>query len=60
MKDIILQKLSSRIEVVHLSYEMIESYFPKLNDRMVNKMLDVISKTWDKLLGFVKYVQVGA
>ena len=52
MKDIILQKLSSRIEVVHLSYEMIESYFPKLNDRMVNKMLDVISKTWDKLLGF--------
>ncbi|KAF5433884.1 hypothetical protein C5S39_00690 [Candidatus Methanophagaceae archaeon] len=52
MKDIILQKLSSRIEVVHLSYEMIESYFPNLNDRMVNKMLDVISKTWDKSLSF--------
>jgi hypothetical protein len=52
MKDIILQKLSSRIDVVHLSYEMIECYFPKLNDRMVNKMLDVISKTWDRLLSF--------
>ena len=52
MKDIILQKLSGRIEVVVISYELIESYFPKLNDRMVNKMLDVISKTWDMLLSF--------
>ena len=52
MKDIILQKLSGRIEVVHLSYEMIESYFPKLNDKMVNKILDVISKTWDEQLSF--------
>jgi len=50
MKDIILQKLSGRIEKVYFSYEMIESYFPNLNDRMVNKMLDVISKTWDTLL----------
>ncbi|CEG11431.1 conserved hypothetical protein [groundwater metagenome] len=50
MKDIILQKLSGRIENVYFSYEMIECYFPNLNDRMVNKMLDVISKTWDILL----------
>ena len=61
MKNIILQKLSGRIEKVYLSYEMIESYFPNLNaffsetginDRMINKMLDVISKTWDTLLSF--------
>lgn len=52
MKGIILQKLSGRIEQVYFSYEMIESYFPNLNDRMVNKMLDVISKTWDNLLSF--------
>ena len=50
MKDIILQKLSGRIENMYFSYEMIEWYFPNLNDRMVNKMLDVISKTWDILL----------
>ena len=52
MKDIILQKLSSRIEKVYFSYEMIESYFPNLSDKLVNKMLDAISKTWDTLLGF--------
>jgi len=52
MKDIILQKLSGEIDMVYFSYEIVESYFPGLNDRMVNKMLDVISKTWDNLLSF--------
>jgi hypothetical protein len=47
MKDIILQKLSGKIKTVIHSYEPIESYFPKLNDEMVNKMLDVISKAWE-------------
>ncbi|MHC1610295.1 MAG: hypothetical protein ACXQTW_01620 [Candidatus Methanospirareceae archaeon] len=50
MKDIILQKLSGRIEMVYFSYEMVESYFPNLSDSMVNKMLDAISKAWDELL----------
>ena len=50
MKDIILQKLSDRIENVYFSYEMVESYFPNLSDRQVNKMLDAISKAWDELL----------
>lgn len=50
MKDIILQKLSGKIKTVIHSYEPIESYFPKLNDRMVNKMLDVIVKAWDEQL----------
>ena len=52
MKDIILQKLSGRIDKVYFSYEMIESYFPNLDDEFINKMLDSISKTWDKQLSF--------
>ncbi|MDI6886402.1 MAG: hypothetical protein QMD22_08705 [archaeon] len=50
MKDIILQKLSGRIEKVYFSYEMVESYFPNLSDKLVNKVLDGISKAWDELL----------
>jgi uncharacterized Fe-S radical SAM superfamily protein PflX len=52
MKGIILQKLSGRIEKVYFSYEMVESYFPNLSDKLVNKMLDAISKVWDEQLGF--------
>ena len=52
MKDIIFQKLSGRIDNVYFSYEMIESYFPNLDDEFINKMLDSISKTWDKQLSF--------
>ena len=51
-KSIILQKLSSRIDKVYFSYEMVESYFPKLSDRRVNKMLDVIAKAWGEQLSF--------
>jgi len=50
MKDMILQKLNGKIKTVVFSYEPVEFYFPKLNDKMVNKMLDVISKAWDEQL----------
>lgn len=52
MKDIILEKLSGRIDKVYFSYELVESYFPKLDDRLINKMLDIISKAWMKQLDF--------
>ncbi len=52
MKDIILQKLSGKIEMVYSSHEMVDSYFPTLNDRLVNKILDAISKAWDEQLSF--------
>ncbi len=52
MKDIILQKLSGKIEMVYFSHEMVDSYFPTLNDRLVNKILDAISKAWDEQLSF--------
>ena len=50
MKDIILQKLAGKIDNVYFSYEMVELYFPTLNDRLVNKILDTISKVWDEQL----------
>jgi hypothetical protein len=50
MKDIVLQKLAGKIDNVYFSYEMVELYFPTLNDRLVNKILDTISKVWDEQL----------
>jgi len=52
MKDIVLQKLAGKIDNVYFSYEMVELYFPTVNDRMVNKILDTISKAWDEQLSF--------
>ena len=52
MKGIILQKLSGEIETIYFSYKMIESYFPNLRDKLIDKMLDVVSKSWDELLSF--------
>lgn len=52
MKDIVLKKLSGKIDNFYFSYEMVGSYFPKLNDRLVNKLLEVISKAWYKQLDF--------
>ena len=52
IKEDILQKLSGKIERVCFSYEMVVSYFPTLDDRLVSKMLDAILKAWDEQLGF--------
>ena len=37
MKDIILQQLSGRIENVYFSHEMIETYFPNLDDKFISE-----------------------
>jgi hypothetical protein len=50
MKDIISQKLLGRINNVYFSHEMIERNFPNLDDRLINKMLDINAKAWDELL----------
>jgi hypothetical protein len=52
MKDIVLQKLAGKIDTVYISYEMVELYFPTFNERLVNKILDTISKVWDEQLSF--------
>lgn len=53
MKGVILQKLAGKIENAYMSYEMVEEYFSNLNDIndiLVDKVLDIISKTWDEQL----------
>jgi len=50
MKDIVLWKLAGKIDTVYISYEIVELYFPTFNDRLVNKILDTISKVWDEQL----------
>ena len=52
LKDVILRQLSGKDKKVCISYELIESYFPDLDDRLINKMLDVLSKAWDENLSF--------
>ena len=52
MQNIILQKLAGKIETVYFSDEMVESYFPNISNKLENKMLDAISKTWDEQLSF--------
>lgn len=52
MKDAILQKLSGKIEAICISYVPIVSYFPNLNDDLINKMTDVVSDAWDEVLSF--------
>jgi uncharacterized Fe-S radical SAM superfamily protein PflX len=50
MKDIVLQKLSGRIKNVYFSHEMIERNFPDLDDRTINRMLDIVAEVWDEQL----------
>ena len=54
MKNIILQKIRGRSEKTYFLYEMVESYFPNLNNRMVKKILDAIPKALDEQLSFCK------
>jgi hypothetical protein len=50
MKEIILQKLSNKIEKAYFSYEMVEACYSQLDDELVNKILEAISKVWDEQL----------
>jgi len=61
LMDVILRQLSGKDKKVCISYELIESYFPDLDGRLINKMLDVISKAWDENLSFfVKHAPIDA
>lgn len=50
MKDILLQQLSGEIETVEISYEMVESYFPRFSDKFTNKILDSMHNAWEEQL----------
>ena len=44
--------LARYLRNVYFSHEMIESYFPNLDDKFIDKILDSISKTWGEQLSF--------
>ncbi|MDO9033762.1 MAG: hypothetical protein Q7U51_00980 [Methanoregula sp.] len=52
MQNIILQKIAGEIDMIYISPEMIELYFPDIGDKLKNKMLDAILKAWDQQLSF--------
>ena len=49
MKGEILDKLSGRIENVSLSYQAIEDFFPRLNDKLVDDLLTSAFNAWDSI-----------
>lgn len=50
MKPIILKTLSGEIESIYISYEPVQSFFPSLEDGLINKMTDAISRAWEETL----------
>ncbi len=50
MKAVVLQKLAGEIERPYFSDEMVLSYFPALEDEMVDEMLDALAEAWDEQL----------
>ncbi len=50
MQGIILEKLAGKIDTVYISPEMITIYFPEINDKLVNEMVNAILTAWDALL----------
>jgi len=50
MQGIILEKLAGKIDTVYISPEMITLYFPEINDKLIDEMMNAILKAWDALL----------
>ncbi|MCX6693447.1 MAG: hypothetical protein NT074_02695 [Methanomicrobiales archaeon] len=54
MKDIILHRPDGKIEKVDISQEIIGSYFPDINEKLVKNLQDAIAQACDELLSFCK------
>jgi uncharacterized Fe-S radical SAM superfamily protein PflX len=52
MKTILLQQLSGEIKLIYFPHERVKAYFPRLSDRLVEKILDAIAEAWDEQLSF--------
>ena len=50
----IISQTSGQIVDVCISDKMIESYFPNIDSKFVNRILDSISKAWEEQIGFCK------
>ncbi len=51
LQGIILKKLRNEIPYMQINYEEVEKAFPRLNDRIIDKLLNCTAKAWDNLLG---------
>jgi hypothetical protein len=47
IKGEILDKLAGKTVKVKFGYERIEAFFPKIGDRLVDRLLTVAAKAWD-------------
>jgi hypothetical protein len=47
MKSHILDRVSNQTSNIRIGYEPIEAFFPKLSDRLVDRLLTVIGKAWE-------------
>ena len=45
-------RLRKKTAGVHLSYKPIETFFKELDNRLVNRLLTVITQAWDEQLQF--------
>ena len=45
-------RLQGKTVGTHLSYKPIETFFKELNDRLVDRLLTVITRAWDEQLQF--------
>ncbi|MFH0836805.1 MAG: hypothetical protein V1870_01625 [Candidatus Aenigmatarchaeota archaeon] len=46
----ILKKLSNEIDNICFSYESVILYFPQLDDKLVDEILDIVLEAWDEHL----------
>jgi hypothetical protein len=50
MKVVGLQKLAGEFDRVPMTYQDIERFFPRLDDRLVDDLLTVVAKAWEGML----------
>jgi hypothetical protein len=50
LQNVVLRKLRNEIPEMQINYTEVEIAFPKLNDNIINDLLDCTAKAWGNLL----------
>lgn len=50
MKKMVQKLQTKELRVSHVSYKMVESFFPKISTNLIDKTLDVLDEACDQLL----------
>jgi hypothetical protein len=50
LQGVALRKLSNEIPLMEISHAEVESAFPRLNDKIINQLLDGVANAWENLL----------